>query len=118
MRLADSSQSVFNGYISIMRNMYLISSIGLATMAFSGKFTRYKTLVKLLALSIFIYSTIYGIKSTHDFKEYLELLKKQNDLSDHNHMQLKQWNEWIYFGYVYIFILIVLSIIIFFKKII
>ena len=118
MTLANTSQSVFNGYISIMRNMYLTSSIGLTAMAFSSKFRRHKILVKLLALSIFIYSITYGIKSTRDFNVYLELLKNQKDLSEHNHMQLKQWNEWIYLSYIYICILFMISAVIIFKKII
>ena len=117
MTIASTSQSVFNGYVSIMRNMYLTSSIGLAAMAFSGRFTRHTKLVKLLALSIFIYSAFYGFNSTRYFKQYLELLGKQDDLSELNHMQLKQWSEWIYLSYFYIGILVILCLIIFFRKI-
>ena len=117
MTLADTSQSVFNGYISITRNMYLTSSIGITTMIFSNRFTYFEKIIKILSLCIILYSTIYGIKSTRDFKDYLELLLNQKDLSEHNYMQIKQWNEWIYLSYIYICILIIISIIIFFKKI-
>ena len=117
MTITATSQSVFNGYTSIMRNMYLTASIGMATMAFSNRFPRYKKFVKLLALSIFIYSIFYGLKANRDFKQYLDLLETQKDLSDLNRLQLKHWREWTYFSNFFMGILIVISFIIFYKKI-
>ena len=117
MTITENSQTVFNGYISIMRNMYLTSSIGLAAMAFSDKFTSHKKIVKILSLCIFIYSAFYGFNSTRYFNQYLELLRKQKNLSELNQMQLRQWSEWIYLSYMYIVILIMMCFVIFFKKI-
>ena len=112
----SQSISMFEGYISLMRNMYIISSIGLASMAFSNRFSYYKKFVKLLSLIIFLYSIFYGFKSNRDFKLYLDFINEKDNLSKLDIMNLNQWNEWIIFGYVYMVILIILFLIIFFIK--
>ena len=117
MTVASISQSVFNGYTSITRNMYLTSSIGITAMIFSNRFTHFEKIIKILSLWIILYSIFYGLKSTHDLNQYLVLLNKQNDLSELTQMQIKQWTEWGYFNYIYICIMVILCLVIFFRKI-
>jgi len=112
----SQSISVFEGYISLMRNMYIISSIGLTSMAFSSRFSYYKKFVKLISLIFFLYSILYGLKSNLDFQQYLDLIDKKENLSKLDIINLNQWNGLIIVGYVYMFILIILFLIIFFIK--
>jgi len=117
MKLSHNPQSMVNGYISMSRNMFLLSSIGFASMAFSNTFNEYKKLVQIIALSIFIYSIIYGYKATYDFGLYLDYMLQQKDIGEPHNLQLKQWRGWITLTYVYICILLVMSFIIFFRKV-
>ena len=118
MKLSHNPQSVANGYISMSRNMFLLSSIGVASMAFSDKFNKYKKIVQILALSIFAFSITYGYKASTDFNLYINTILKQEDISEPHNSLLQQWKGWITLSYVYIFIMLVMSSIIFLRKIV
>ena len=75
----DTPQVTFNGFISIMRNVYLTSSIGIALLTFSRNFREHRNIMRVISLSILLYSIIYGIKAGLDFYFYLKFLEKQKD---------------------------------------
>ena len=117
MTLSSTPKDFENGYISMMRNMFLTSSIGITIITFSKNFKQYEIFVKILALIILTYSIILGLKSADDYKIYLDYLKSDKDLPDIYKKLLGNWNKWITLTYAYIVILLVLLGIIFFRKI-
>ena len=94
--LSHNPQSYVNGYISMMRNMILSSSVGLVVL---------NTKYRLISFFIFLFSISYGIKSSFDFNKYLNYLNTL-DLEDPYKFSVKQWTFWIYFSYFYIIVLI------------
>ena len=113
----DTPQVTFNGFMSIMRNVYLTSSIGIALLTFSRNFREDRNIVRIIALGILLYSIIYGIKAGRDFYIYLNFLEKQEDLPSFLREKIKRWYIWIVFTNIYTFITIFLFSIIFYKKI-
>lgn len=113
----DTPQVTFNGFMSIMRNVYLTSSIGIALLTFSRNFKKDKNIVHIIALGILLYSIIYGIKAGRDFYIYLNFLEKQEDLPSFLREKIKRWYVWIIFTNIYTFITVILFSIIFYKKI-
>jgi uncharacterized membrane protein YidH (DUF202 family) len=112
------TQPAFNGYVSQIRNMFLTSSIAIALMAFSIRFRSSKKHVKLISISIISFSILYGYTASRDFNNYLNYMYKQDNLTELNILQFNQWRSRILFSYVYIFILIIIAMIIVFKKIV
>lgn len=117
MKLSHNPHSIVGSYISMTRNMFLLSSIGFASMAFSNSFSKYKKMVQIIALSIFSFSIVYGYKATHDFKQYLDYMDQQENIPEPHNSQLKQWRGWITLTYIYIFILLVTWCVIFIRKV-
>ena len=115
--LSHNPKDFENGYISMMRNMFLTSSIGITIITFSKNFKKFKLILEILALVILTYSIILGLKSAYDYKIYLDYLKSDKDLPDIYKKLLGNWNKWITLTYAYIAILLVLLGIIFFRKI-
>jgi Na+/alanine symporter len=97
--------------------MFLLSSIGFASMAFSNSFNKYQKIIQIIALSIFAFSAVYGYKATNDFKQYLDYMDQQDDIPEPHNSQLKEWRGWITLTYIYMFILLVTSSIIFIRKV-
>lgn len=106
-----------DGYISMQRNMFLTSSIGIAMMGFSNNFKEYKKLIKIIAFIIFIFSIVYGYNASKDSIDYINYIKKQKNLPELYIIMLDKWKKWILLTYIYIIITICLSGIIFKKKI-
>ena len=109
-------QAYANGYISMMRNMFLTSAVGLSAMAFSHSFSKYDMLVKLTALCIFIYSIYYGYKATRSFTHYITYLKTIK-LPDPYRFQVSEWEEWIVMTYVYMAIVFTFAALVTWRKI-
>ena len=108
---------LINGYISIMRNMFLTSSIGIVIFNLSHHFKIYSKIVQIFGLIILTYSVIIGIKASIDANKNINLIKKQKKLPELYNVQLNSWKGWINLTYIYITIIIVLSLIILIRKI-
>ena len=111
------AQTVFNGYISQIRNMFTTSSIALTVMVFSNHFVEYKHRLKLIAICIVIYSISWGYIASRDFNNYLKFITKKNNLTDLDVLLISQWRFRIILSYIYIFLLIILAAIIIMRKI-
>lgn len=111
MTLAHNPTAFLNAHISMMRNMFLTSSISLAVLGYSDKSKLFKEVgVKDVALFILAYSVIYGIKSAMDFHSYLKYLETLNDLQEPYLSQIKKWQGWVSLTYVYVILLIFLAV--------
>ena len=117
MPLVHNPQSFLNGYISMSRNMFTISAVGLSAMTFADSFTTYQKIVKIIALMIIIISILYGIKASYDFKRYLKYLESSDDLKEPFTFLIDDWEDWIKLTYIYIVVSIILAFIIMFRKI-
>lgn len=113
----DTPQVTFNGFISIMRNVYLTSSIGIALLTFSRNFRQHRNIMRVISLSILLYSIIYGIKAGRDFDIYLNFLNNQKDLPKFLREKIERWYTWIIFTNIYTLIIIFLFSYIIYKKI-
>ena len=112
----DTPQVTFNGFMSIMRNVYLTSSIGIALLTFSRNFRKDTNLVRIIALTILLYSIIYGVKAGIDFNIYLKFLNTQKDLPNFLIDKIKRWYIWIIFTNIYTLIIFFLFLFIINKK--
>ena len=113
----DTPQVTFNGYMSITRNVYLTSSIGIALLTFSRNFKEHINIMRIIAIGILLYSIIYGIKGSRDFYIYLNFLETVDDLPSFLRERINRWYIWIFFTNIYTLITIFLFLFIFFKKI-
>ena len=107
-----------NGYYSQIRNVALIASVGIATMGFSNHFKEYALYIQITAFCMLVFSIMYGIKANMNFTQFLSFLdehKPNNDppLSFH----LENWRDWSTYTYIFIMILVVISVITFKRKI-
>jgi len=109
--------SFINGYISIMRNIFLLSSIGIAAMTYSNKYKEYKKHIQILSLLITIFSIVYGVISIIDSNKYIDYIEKQEDLPEINVMMLNQWKNYIKLSWIYIILISILAVIILKRRI-
>ena len=107
MTLIHVAQSVANGNQSMMRNMFLLSSIGFWVLTFSYLFNKYKNIIKILGYTIFIYSIIYGLKAAKDFNHYLNYIETNTNLNNEDKIQLENWHDYDSLTYTYSIIMIV-----------
>jgi len=88
--------------------MFLTSSVALATMGFSNILKEYGYIAKIMAISIMVYSILYGYISANNFKNYINYLENTQELREVYHIQVVEWEKWINLTYLYIIILIVI----------
>ncbi len=115
MKFSNNPHAVYNGALSSQRNMFLTSSIAVAIIGFSKglKTPIATTIVKILAIAIFLMSIAIGFKSLMDFRFYLD--KTSEHMPDH--VPLDNWYSWSYVSIAYITIIVfIVSIFVFDDK--
>ena len=111
-----NQQLYIKGYISIMRGVFLMSSVGIALISLSNNFIKYKKLFVLLSTIIIIYSIIYGTIAGINSYEYINIIKKEKNLPELYSAVLKNSDKWIKLSYVYMGLILIISTIIFFNN--
>ena len=111
MTLIHIPMSVVNGFTSMMRNMFITSSIGFAAMAFSNSFKKYKSYIKFIGYCIFIYSIIYGLTAATDFNRYLHVIENDSELGKEDKLLLDHWKNYDNLAYLYCVMLILFVLI-------
>jgi hypothetical protein len=106
-----------DGYVSVMRNIFLTSSIGIALISSSNNFKRYKKYMMVVAILIIIYSIGYGIVASFDSYEYINILKKEKHISKLHLVVLKNWDKWIKISYIYMALIAAVSILVILLKV-
>ena len=112
MKLGHNPTSFLSAYISMMRNMFLTSSISIATLGYSQTSKLFhENGVKLFALIILVYSICYGTKASVDFNLYLDYMETNGGKIDppYNFL-LERWRGWTWYTYAYLFILVVIAV--------
>jgi hypothetical protein len=104
MNFSNNPHAVYNGALSGQRNMFLTSSIAVAIIGFSNglKTPLASTIVKILAIAIFLMSISIGVKSLFDFRYYLDEIGD----SMPEHIPVDNWYRWTYVNIAYICILV------------
>lgn len=99
---SNSPQSAYNGMMSGHRNMFLLSSVGIAMVGFVKDKSK---VFSFIAFTIFIFAAIIGIKSSLDFDEYI----KRNNFPKESY-NYESWKSWKYLGFAFAIFLIILGI--------
>lgn len=94
---SNNPQSAYNGMLSGHRNMFILSSVGIAIIGFLKD-------MKMAATFILIFAGFIGIQASLDFAYYL----KKHDIPQS--YRFKNFNVWPIVGYIYATFLIVLAI--------
>jgi hypothetical protein len=115
--MSINPQPYKDGYISIMRNLFLTSSIGMAMIGSSNNFTKYKKYILIASVLVILYSITYGIIASINSYEYINIIKKEKNISKLNQAVLKNWDKWIKLSYIYIVLILIISIIVFLRKV-
>ena len=115
MTYSNNPQAVYNGLISGHRNMFLSSSVAVVMIGFSHSFKNPKIQlsIKFCGLCILGLAIYIGIHATHDFKYYI----KHNKDTLPSYIPVNSWKNWAYVTYIYSGILICLSLLLLFIKI-
>ena len=105
MNLPNSPQTVFNGFASVSRNVYLTSSIGIALFGFSKTFVRTSSefSIRVLSTCIFIFSILTLLNGNIGFTTYLNNLEKDYDVP--NYIDVKSYRRFITINYLYLLFL-------------
>jgi len=117
MVYSHNPQTYLNGYISMMRNMFLTSSVALGTMGFSNRFKEFEIIIKIVGTLIMGYAILYGYTSAKNFSNYIEFLEEKKELADVYEIQLPEWKNWIKLTYLYMILLVIVVVVILFRKI-
>jgi len=114
-KLSTNPFTVYGGFHSASRNMFLTSSVAVVIIGFSSQLGNFEYVIKLLGLLILLISITIGYKAAKDFNFYLDKLTKSNVVFAD--VPLNDWRQWKYTNYAYIFVLVVVSFAFAFTKI-
>lgn len=105
-------QSVYNGFVSNQRNMFLSSSLAVVIIGFSNKFENknVRILIKIMSLLVFAISIFIGLKANYELNYYLD----NNDISDK--IPTDSWRQTCQVTNLYVFVLLVTSIAFLFNR--
>tara|TARA_Y100000817_G_C16833522_1_gene534630 strand:+ start:1288 stop:1644 length:357 start_codon:yes stop_codon:yes gene_type:complete len=103
--------AVLNFYMSALRNMFLTSSIAIAMVGFSEKFSNMRRLlISKIAFGVVALSIGFGLKSTQDFNLLLKKELSKKDLTEIDKEILHQAKQWPLMAYCYIGFLGIIAI--------
>ena len=99
-------QSVYNGFVSNQRNMFLSSSLAVVIIGFSNKFKNklVRVLIKFMSLIVFGISMFIGLKANYELNHFLD----NNEVSDK--IPVESWKATCHVTYLYVFVLFITSI--------
>ena len=106
MPYANNPQAYFNGFISACRNVFLVSSIGIAMYGYSSSFKISSSfnIVRLASSSLFIFALLYGINAVSGMNRYIKELEKSNEPLP-SYVQLDIWRNYMYLVGIYVLFL-------------
>ena len=110
--LSHNPQAMYNGYISTMRNQFLVSSIGIGGLAFSKNFKEFRVMVVAICAIILFYSALTGYQGTRIFIKYCDSLEQHEDLDKPYTILLPEWRKFITMAYIYIVITLIIALLI------
>lgn len=103
--------TVLNSQLSALRNMFLTSSVGIVVIGFSNVFEgMYADIMRIMGAVVLFYSMVTGIIASYTFWRYVI------ENVDKNEPEYKRWMSWVYMGYIYAVIILIIFAIFSYKK--
>ena len=102
----NNPQTFMNGFLSGSRNIFLTSSIGIAMYGFSNTFKLDVSVnvVKMISITIFLFSFLLGVNTLIGYKRYYDILKK-DEKNVPEYVDFQIWNNFLYITSIYLIIL-------------
>ena len=120
MDLFEQLSTQQNFLLLSQRQIILVSAFGVALLTYKNNLSSKKypnqVLFSYIAFVLFTYAIALGIKAAVDFKTYADDAKKELVGKKDELEFLKRAEEWMYFSYVLIVMVIVLMIIFLFNR--
>tara|TARA_B100000989_G_C19283728_1_gene361375 strand:+ start:37 stop:402 length:366 start_codon:yes stop_codon:yes gene_type:complete len=104
-------QNYYNGFISLSRNVFLTSSVGIAMHGYSNSFktSTSSILVMVAAKLIFVFAFLYGLFGVIGMLRYMKQIENSNEPLS-KQVQLNLWRRQVYLVCFYLAIIFVLFI--------
>lgn len=104
-----------NFNISLMRTALSMASLSIAIIGFATLFAdkdmkMFSYAVKIIGGVLFLVSGIYGIQSTTNFVEYINMAKKNPDLSSSSKKEIDSFKVYAIYHYLYLGLLFVVAL--------
>ena len=115
MDLFDQLSTQQNFLLLSQRQIILVSAFSVSLLTYKGnlpakKYPR-KVLFGYISFVLFIYAIATGIKSAVDFYEYSNDTRKELDGKADEKKLLDRAEQWLYFSYLLIFLVLILMVI-------
>ena len=110
MSFSNNPQSIFNGFVSVSRNVYLTSSIALAVYSYSNSFkiSTSDSFVRIISVCIFIFALLILVNGTISFNNYLENLKNENNNQFPYYIDVEAWKRFVYINIIYAVLIVII----------
>ena len=120
-KFANNPQAFINGYISGVRNIFLLTTVGIGMYGFSKGFKNKQSeaIMRLFSCSIYIFAFLYLLNTNMLLRKYLNKIDKSDDKNNLPvYIDLKYWRNYEYLTWIYsvlLAIIILLALKRFFK---
>ncbi len=108
---SNNPQSVVNGFFSASRNVFLMSTVGIAMYGFSNTFkiTQSDSIIKIISITIFIISITYGLNVCYAFHKYINILEEDRPNLP-NYVDIEYMRRALYITILYLVILLIIIV--------
>ena len=104
-------QAVYNGFASMFRNMLISMTASIALIGFSEKFELMAPVVRIIGFMGMVIAAFIGFKTYRDFLDYVKSIESEFPMA-------RKWKTWAYVTLLYTVIILMLSLIYLFRKVI
>ena len=104
-------QAVYNGFASMFRNMLVSMTVAITLIGFSEKFELMAPAVRMFGFMAMIIAAFIGFKTYRDFLDYIKSIESEFPMA-------RKWKTWAYVTLLYTVIILMLSLIYLFRKVI
>jgi len=104
-KFANNPQTFINGYISAIRNVFLLTTIGITIYGFSKTFKKKSSeeTMRIFSSILYLYTIVYLLNTNLLFRKYLNYFddkkNEQNQLPEYislKHLRIYEYLTWIY----------------------
>ena len=103
-KFANNPQTFINGYISGVRNIFLLTTVGIGMYGFSKSFKNKQSeaIMRLFSVSIYMFAFMYLLNTNMLFRKYLNKMDKSDERKDlPEYIDLEHWRNYEYLTWIY-----------------
>lgn len=107
-KFANNPQSFINGYISGVRNIFLLTTVGIGMYGFSKSFKNKQSeaIMRMFSITIYCFAFLYLCNTNMLFRKYLNKIENSPDKEElPEYIDLKHWRYYEYLTWIYSVIL-------------